>query len=226
VVNTRLSGSFNGEIYFIGKPEFNALDNTIEVRDLDFHVDTRNTLLRSASWLFKGTIKKKMASAMSFPLADNIGAVGVVDKFMSHDLEEYVLATMMALKNKDAGTAEYTKSRWVVKSDVLLSVGMSASAEMAEAAATIVAWVQKKIEKAGNEKATFALFFKLELWCEKFATLVFGTLRSFSTGRFEFGLPIKSIEMAGATLHEQEDDSFCFCFKMRCSRSEWRCGLI
>jgi hypothetical protein len=75
VVNTRLSGSFNGEIYFIGKPEFNALDNTIEVRDLDFHVDTRNTLLRSASWLFKGTIKKKMASAMSFPLADNIGAV-------------------------------------------------------------------------------------------------------------------------------------------------------
>jgi len=85
--------------------------------------------------------------------ADNIGAVGVAEKFMSHDLEEYVLATMMALKNKDAGTAEYTKSRWVVKSDVLLSVGMSASAEMAEAAATIVAWVQKKIEKAGNEKS-------------------------------------------------------------------------
>ena len=85
--------------------------------------------------------------------ADNIGAVGVVDKFMSHDLEEYVLATMMALKNKDAGTAEYTKSRWVVKSDILLSVGMSASAETAEAAATIVAWVQRKIEKAGNEKS-------------------------------------------------------------------------
>lgn len=75
VVNTRLSGSFNGEIYFIGKPEFNAADNTIEVKDLDFHIDTKNTLLRSASWLFKGPIRKKMASAMEFPLAENIGAV-------------------------------------------------------------------------------------------------------------------------------------------------------
>ncbi|MFN5237534.1 MAG: DUF4403 family protein, partial [Bacteroidota bacterium] len=75
VVNTRLSGSFNGEIYFIGKPEFNPIDNSLEVKDLDFHVDTRNTLLRSASWLFKGSIRKKMASAMTFPLAENIGAV-------------------------------------------------------------------------------------------------------------------------------------------------------
>lgn len=75
VVNTRLSGSFNGEIYFIGKPQFNAMDNAVEVKDLDFHVDTKNTLLRSASWLFKGPIRKKMAAAMKFPLAENIGAV-------------------------------------------------------------------------------------------------------------------------------------------------------
>ncbi len=75
VVNTRLSGSFNGEIYFIGKPQFNAMDNAVEVKDLDFHVDTKNTLLRSAYWLFKGPIRKKMAAAMTFPLAENIGAV-------------------------------------------------------------------------------------------------------------------------------------------------------
>ncbi|MFM8372486.1 MAG: DUF4403 family protein [Bacteroidota bacterium] len=75
VVNTRLSGSLNGDIYFIGKPEFNPADNSLEVKDLDFHVDTKNTLLRSASWLFKGPIRKKMAAAMTFPLAGNIGAV-------------------------------------------------------------------------------------------------------------------------------------------------------
>ncbi|MFM8489733.1 MAG: DUF4403 family protein, partial [Bacteroidota bacterium] len=75
VVNTRLSGSINGDIYFIGKPEFNPADNSLEVKDLDFHVDTKNTLLRSASWLFKGPIRKKMAAAMTFPLAGNIGAV-------------------------------------------------------------------------------------------------------------------------------------------------------
>jgi hypothetical protein len=75
VVNTRLSGSFNGQIYFIGRPEFNAEKNQIEVKDLDYQVDTKSFLLRSASWIFQGTIKKKMAASMTFPLTQNIAAV-------------------------------------------------------------------------------------------------------------------------------------------------------
>ncbi|MBL7828449.1 MAG: DUF4403 family protein [Saprospiraceae bacterium] len=75
VVNTRLSGSFNGNIYFIGKPEFNAKRNLVEVKDLDYHLDTKSFLLRSASWLFQGPIKKKMASAMSFPLEENVNYI-------------------------------------------------------------------------------------------------------------------------------------------------------
>ncbi len=75
VVNTKLSGSFKGQIYFIGRPEFNPLKNQIEVKDLDFHVDTRNFLQRSASWIFQGTIKKKMAASMTFPLGQNIAEV-------------------------------------------------------------------------------------------------------------------------------------------------------
>lgn len=75
VVNTRLSGSFNGNIYFIGKPEFNSETNQIEVKNLDFHFDTRSFLLRSASWIFKGAIKRKMAAAMVFPMEENITAI-------------------------------------------------------------------------------------------------------------------------------------------------------
>lgn len=75
VVNTRLSGSFNGQIYFIGRPEFNPEKNQIEVKDLDYHVDTKSFLLRSASWIFQGTIKKKMAASMTFPLDQNIAEV-------------------------------------------------------------------------------------------------------------------------------------------------------
>lgn len=72
VVNSKLSGSFNGNVYFMGKPRFNAAKNQIEVADLDFHVDTRNFLYKSASWMFQGTFKKKMAAAMAFPLDENI----------------------------------------------------------------------------------------------------------------------------------------------------------
>lgn len=75
VVNSKLSGSFNGNIYFIGRPEFNPEKNQIEIKDLDFHVDTRNFLLRSASWVFQGTIKKKMAASMTFPLEQQIAEV-------------------------------------------------------------------------------------------------------------------------------------------------------
>lgn len=72
VVNSRLSGSFNGNIYFIGRPVFNPQKNQIEVTDLDFHVDTRNFLHRTASWLFQGSIKRQMRDAMVFPVEENI----------------------------------------------------------------------------------------------------------------------------------------------------------
>jgi hypothetical protein len=72
VVNSRLAGSFNGNIYFIGRPRFNAANNQIEIADLDFHVDTRNLLHRSAAWMFQGPIKRQMAAAMAFPLDENL----------------------------------------------------------------------------------------------------------------------------------------------------------
>ncbi len=75
VVNTRLSGSFKGNIYFIGRPEFNPLKNQIEIKDLDFQVDTRNFLYRSASWIFQGPIKNQMKKAMTFPMEENIRAL-------------------------------------------------------------------------------------------------------------------------------------------------------
>lgn len=73
VVNSKLSGSFNGNIYFIGKPVMNVAKNQIEVSDLDFHTDTRSFLLKSAAWLFSGPIKKRMRESMTFPLDENIG---------------------------------------------------------------------------------------------------------------------------------------------------------
>ncbi len=85
VVNSRLSGSFNGNIYFIGRPVFNPQKNQVEVTDLDFHVDTRNFLHKTAAWMFKGTIKKQMAAAMVFPLEENIREMrGEVQNSLNH----------------------------------------------------------------------------------------------------------------------------------------------
>ncbi len=72
VVKSTLNGSFKGNIFFIGRPEFNHEKNQVEVKDLDFHVDTRSFLLRSASWIFQGSLKRKMAQSMVFPVGAQI----------------------------------------------------------------------------------------------------------------------------------------------------------
>jgi Domain of unknown function (DUF4403) len=75
VVKTKLSGDFNGNIYFKGTPYYNTEKIMIEMKDFDYDVETRNFLHRTASWLFSGPIKKKMAESMTFPLDENLWAL-------------------------------------------------------------------------------------------------------------------------------------------------------
>jgi len=72
VVNTRLSGSYNGSIYLAGEPVYNARKNTIEVEDLDFTLETKNFLHRSGSWLLKGSIRRSIEENMRFLLDYNL----------------------------------------------------------------------------------------------------------------------------------------------------------
>lgn len=72
IINTRLSGSYNGSIYLTGRPFYNAKKNTIDVKDLDFTLETRNFLHKSAAWLLKGTLRKRMEENMNFLLQYNL----------------------------------------------------------------------------------------------------------------------------------------------------------
>jgi hypothetical protein len=72
VAGARVSGAYDGEIYFIGRPVFNTEKNQIEVEDLDFHAQTSNVLHKSAAWLFKGAIRKKMQESLVFPVHQNM----------------------------------------------------------------------------------------------------------------------------------------------------------
>ena len=95
VVNSKLSGSFNGNIYFIGRPEFNPQKNQIEVKDLDFHVDTKSFLLRTASWIFQGPIKNQMKKAMTFPMEENIRELkaSVQESLNAYEIQPGVVLT-------------------------------------------------------------------------------------------------------------------------------------
>lgn len=72
IVNTKLSGNYNGSIYLSGKPFFNPNKNTVEIRDLNFTLETRNFLYKSAAWLLKGTLRKSIENNMQFLLDYNL----------------------------------------------------------------------------------------------------------------------------------------------------------
>ncbi|MCB9288362.1 MAG: DUF4403 family protein [Lewinellaceae bacterium] len=72
IVNTVLSGSYNGSIYLAGKPVYNSNKNAIEIESLDYELGTRNFLLKSAGWLLKSTLKNKIEDNMNFLLDYNL----------------------------------------------------------------------------------------------------------------------------------------------------------
>ena len=72
VVKTRLSGSINGEIFLKGIPIYDSTTMTIKIKNLDYDMDTKNQLLKTADWLAHGTFVKKMEKNFYFPVKPQI----------------------------------------------------------------------------------------------------------------------------------------------------------
>lgn len=85
VVNAKLSGSYKGSIYMTGKPFFDKNTNTIEIQNLDFELNTRNFLYKSAAWLFRKGITKQFQKQLKFPLDENLQQVRqMVEQQLAH----------------------------------------------------------------------------------------------------------------------------------------------
>jgi hypothetical protein len=71
-VETKVSGSIKGILYFTGIPYFNATDTTLRVKELKFDIKTRNLATRSAKWLFNGKIERMISGSIALPFSSNI----------------------------------------------------------------------------------------------------------------------------------------------------------
>lgn len=70
LIKVDFSGSFNGTAFFNGKPTYNAEKRTLEVKDLDYDLQTKNLLLKTAKWLFAGKIESELKKASSINLSN------------------------------------------------------------------------------------------------------------------------------------------------------------
>jgi hypothetical protein len=68
IIATDVTGSITGKIYFAGLPSYRMVDSCIVFKDLQFSIQTKNVLLKSASWLANSGIEKMIGKKMSYPI--------------------------------------------------------------------------------------------------------------------------------------------------------------
>jgi len=85
IVQTDVSGSMTGKLYFKGKPVFNKADSSIRISNFDFEVRTKNVLVKSAGWLLKGGIKSSIEKRCVYPVGAQIKETqGVIQQSIAH----------------------------------------------------------------------------------------------------------------------------------------------
>jgi hypothetical protein len=72
VIALDVVGKVNGVVYLKGVPKYSAEDTSIYFDDLDFVLDTKNILHKSAAWLLNGKILKMIKEKSRYSIAPNM----------------------------------------------------------------------------------------------------------------------------------------------------------
>jgi len=96
-VEIMLTGAYKGKIFLIGTPEVDANSHLINLPDLDFNLETRNFLIKSAGWILKSNLRKMVQENINFYLTLNLNET---KKELEKQLNDYPLATGFKMKSK------------------------------------------------------------------------------------------------------------------------------
>lgn len=104
-VRTTLSGNYNGDIVFVGKPEYNLRKNNIKIEKMEVDFTSRKTLLKTATWLFKGKLKNQLEETLNAYLEEYISELYTE---LQSSLDNYELSPGVIL-NGELGDLELSK---------------------------------------------------------------------------------------------------------------------
>ncbi len=68
VIKAGLKGSINGNIYLKGIPQYDPKSRALVLKNLDYDLDTRNVLVKTANWLLQGRFVKQLEQQFTLPL--------------------------------------------------------------------------------------------------------------------------------------------------------------
>jgi hypothetical protein len=96
-VEITLTGAYKGKIFLTGTPQIDLKTNLINLPDLDFNLETKNFLFKSAGWILKSNLKKMIQENINFYLTLNLNDT---KKELEKQLNDYPLATGFRMKSK------------------------------------------------------------------------------------------------------------------------------
>lgn len=72
IIALDLTGSLNGTIYLSGIPGYNATTKEIYFEDLQYVLNTKSILLKSANWLVQGVVLRKIQEKCKYSIQENL----------------------------------------------------------------------------------------------------------------------------------------------------------
>lgn len=85
VIALGLSGSVNGTIYLSGFPQYNAQTQEIYFDQLDYVLDTKSALMRTANWLASGVVLRKFQENCRYSIKPNLEeASNSIGEYLNH----------------------------------------------------------------------------------------------------------------------------------------------
>jgi hypothetical protein len=72
VIALEVLGSINGTIYLSGIPNYNAITKEIYFDQMEYVLNTKSILMKSANWLMQGTILKKIQENCRYSIKENL----------------------------------------------------------------------------------------------------------------------------------------------------------
>jgi hypothetical protein len=123
IVNTTLSGSYNGSIYLTGKPIYDPKKGSIDLDDLEFTLDTKSFLHKSAAWILKSTLKKQIKENLNFLLDYNLQEM---EKMLNEQLSHYELSQNIFLEGKLEELS--MQNAWLTADGIKMIIGIKGEA--------------------------------------------------------------------------------------------------
>ena len=72
IIQLDMSGSINGSIYLSGIPNYNAITKEIYFDQMDYVLNSKGILTRTANWLLQGVILRKIQENCRYSIKDNL----------------------------------------------------------------------------------------------------------------------------------------------------------